>query len=167
MILLQIKSRQKGFTLIELLVVISIIGVLASVVLASLNSVRISARDAQRQLDLRAMKTALEMHFSDRGSYTQPETGWLDTSIGEIGGGAAGTGDWAANSNIRELVTQGYLPQAPKDPLNDSTHFYYYEPNNPNEIPGVVEGGAYFICTTLEKTGNQYCVGGNWPGIIH
>lgn len=162
-----ITDKQKAFTLIELLVVISIIGILASVVLASLNSARISARDAQRQLDLRAMKTALELHFSDRGSYTQPETGWMDTSIGEIGGGAPGTGDWVANSNIRELVTQGYLPQAPKDPLNDSTHFYYYEPNNPNELPGIVEGRAYLICATLEKTGSQYCVGSNWPGVIY
>jgi prepilin-type N-terminal cleavage/methylation domain-containing protein len=162
-----ITVKQRGFTLIELLVVISIIGVLASVVLASLNSARISARDAQRQLDLRAMKTALEMHFNDRGSYTQPETGRVDTSIGELAGGATPTGDWALNSNIRELVTQGYLPQAPKDPINDATYFYTYEPNDANELPGVAEGRAYLICATLEKTGNQYCVGSNWPGVIY
>lgn len=38
----------RGFTLIELLVVISIIGLLASVVLSSLNSAWVNARDTQR-----------------------------------------------------------------------------------------------------------------------
>ena len=50
---------QKGFTLIELLVVISIIGLLASGVLASLNSARMKARDAKKNIRYEANSTCI------------------------------------------------------------------------------------------------------------
>ncbi len=62
-------KNKNGFTLIELLVVISIIGLLASVVLVSLNKARIKARDTRRLADLKQIMTALEMYVSDIGYY--------------------------------------------------------------------------------------------------
>ncbi len=61
--------KQKGFTLIELLVVIAIIGLLASVVLLSLNSARAKSRDAKRLADIRQLASALELYFNDSGAY--------------------------------------------------------------------------------------------------
>src|SRR3990167_8325764 len=62
-------KTNKGFTLIELLVVIAIIGILSSVVLASLNSARQKSRDARRISDIKQLQLALELYFDDEGAY--------------------------------------------------------------------------------------------------
>lgn len=63
------KSKQGGFTLIELLVVIAIIGILASVVLVSLNTARQKARDARRVADMRTIQLALSMYYDSNNKY--------------------------------------------------------------------------------------------------
>lgn len=64
-----VKSTKKGFTLIELLVVIAIIGILSSVVLASLNTARQKSRDAKRVADIKQIQVALELYFDDNRAY--------------------------------------------------------------------------------------------------
>lgn len=79
----QIKSGS-GFTLIELLVVIAIIGLLASVVLLSLNGARAKARDAKRVADIRQLASAMELYFNDVYSYPTTASGILSaTGIGQ------------------------------------------------------------------------------------
>lgn len=62
-------SKTAGFTLIELLVVISIIGLLSSVVVASLNTARAKGRDASRVQTVSQIKNALELYYNDNKTY--------------------------------------------------------------------------------------------------
>lgn len=61
--------QRKGFTLVELLVAVGIIGVLASVSVVSLNSVRQKGRDAKRISEVKQMQNALEAYYASNGSY--------------------------------------------------------------------------------------------------
>ncbi|OGE79280.1 MAG: hypothetical protein A2751_04795 [Candidatus Doudnabacteria bacterium RIFCSPHIGHO2_01_FULL_46_14] len=111
----------KGFTLIELLVVISVIGLLASVILVALNSVRAKARDTKRIADLRQISTALELFYDNYGRY--PRTGgspsweghWLKFKTCLLTG--VDCQEWAGDgSDISGY--QAALSKVPDDPLN-------------------------------------------------
>ncbi len=62
-------KAERGFTLIELLVVIAIIGILSSVVLASLNAARAKGADASIKSNLSNIRPQAEIYFDDNGHY--------------------------------------------------------------------------------------------------
>ncbi len=79
---MQITSVKRGFTLIELLVVIAIIGILSSVVLASLNTARLKSRDARRISDIKQLQIALVLYAdSNAGAYPTTLAGLGTTYI--------------------------------------------------------------------------------------
>jgi prepilin-type N-terminal cleavage/methylation domain-containing protein len=61
-------SKKKGFTLIELLVVIAIIGILSSVVLASLNSARNKGSDAAVKSNLNGTRAQAELSYDNNSN---------------------------------------------------------------------------------------------------
>ncbi len=107
---MQKRIRASGFTLIELLVVISIIGLLSSIVLTSVNSARAKARDARRIADLNQIRTALEFYFDANGYYPQADCGW-DCN------GYRVSFDSRWDALAADLAP--YMPTLPKDPLNN------------------------------------------------
>lgn len=113
------RSRWRGFTLIELLVVISIIGLLSTLAVVSLNNARAKARDARRLSDLKAIQTALEIYRDDNNDYVVP----LDEDK-----------TWTSTISGMNSGTDIYLPAgAPVDPdptrgvglLNEAKSYVY------------------------------------------
>lgn len=71
---------KEGFTLIELMVVIAIIGLLASIVLASLSTARGKAKDTAILHEINQLATLAELEYSENKSYTNLQKGWVPLS---------------------------------------------------------------------------------------
>ncbi|MBI2053423.1 MAG: type II secretion system protein [Candidatus Sungbacteria bacterium] len=134
------RGTKGGFTLIELLVVIAIIGVLSSIVLASLNSARRKSRDARRITDIKQIQLALELYFDSQ----TPTPGYPDADTGA----AACTATLAYGL---EDLAPNYIPQVPRDPQGGC--YLYATPT------GSGVQASYHLAATLEDATNSALVG--------
>ena len=146
-------SKNSGFTLIELLVVIAIIGVLASTVLASLNSARVKARDARRFADLGQIRLAIELRIADVGIPIGTGLGWW----AQINNQCAGWGQ------IYNNLAPQYIPTVPDDPrspgppttcVGADDFWYYYGYGyrwNGTTLTYIGDANVYTICSKLEN----------------
>lgn len=110
----------RGFTFIELLVVISIIGLLASIVLASVNNARTRGRDAQRITDASLIQAALELYYGTNRHYPD-SLGLWDLSL--------------AGSQWIPGLAPAFFAQVPVDPINTYSESFeadyaYYTTSN-------------------------------------
>lgn len=145
--------NKRGFTLIELLVVISIISLLSSVVLSSLSSAKMKARDTRRIQDLIQLRNAIEMYRLDNGIY--PDA-YCSLNINDQRKAYSFIDEW--KNNTCQLATNllKYIPKLPVDPINidiptyaPGARFYFYYKSPP--IDGAVTtSDTYYLCTSLE-----------------
>jgi prepilin-type N-terminal cleavage/methylation domain-containing protein len=148
-------NKSKGFTLIELLVVISIISLLSSVVLVSLNSTREKARKTAFVETLKQTQTALEIFKTSNGNYPNEDIPYTVTNAG---------GDDAISVLFSEVgLIPTNIPSAPQLLFPEDTLLY---------ATGIFDAGFY--CDTKAFSGyiliylNSEGSGGiNLPGFIH
>jgi prepilin-type N-terminal cleavage/methylation domain-containing protein len=91
---------KKGFTLIELLVVIAIIGILSSVVLASLNTARAKGADAAIKSNLANARAQAELFYNDN----------TNSYFDVCGVASAGTTKSINSSLVQARATGGFTP---------------------------------------------------------
>jgi prepilin-type N-terminal cleavage/methylation domain-containing protein len=124
------KSPTKGFTLIELLVVISIIGLLAGILIAAINSSRSKARDAERIQEITEVRNALEAYKAQNGKYPQTYLPG-DTEEANLSGPGAGgmyqCGMCSAytGTNVIPGLLPKYLAKEPTDAAQPDYVFEY------------------------------------------
>ncbi len=147
--------------MIELLVVISIIGILSSFSVVSLNSARVKARDALRKGDMAQIRTALSLYNFENAHY--PICGIWDGAAADFGatvGDAVDDGSWCYLNKLGSPVsglTAGARPimmVMPLDPMNadnlattNNTYIYRYVTD--------ATGSEYALVYTLEEGGEK------------
>lgn len=156
------KHQNKGFTLIELLVVIAIISLLSSVIISSLNNARKKARDVKRVSAIKQVDIAMQFYFDKYGHYPDstsnpivPDTGspWTLTQIGK--GGVID----------QILINENFMSSAPVDPVNDATHYYYYD--RTHTCQNQVGNPAVLVVYNMETSKYNNCgtvCGNTWTG---
>lgn len=142
-------KNSHGFTLIELLVVVAIIGILSSVVLSSLSSARVKARNAKRVLDMKNIMIALNMYYNEYGCLPLT-SGSTCPGAGVYSEQNAGLWDYSSQGGfLTFLKNSGIMKDVPVDPINNMTgdnspaktysyRYYCYRTTEPQ--PGLVLG---------------------------
>ena len=122
------RNNQAGFTLIELLISITIISVLSSIVLSTVNIARIKARDTVRRSDAHTLDIAIYSYLFDNDVYPPSST--------EYGLDIANNDD-STPDFINSLVSFGYLStgiRPPRGTTDISSQYWYINTENCNFI---------------------------------
>ncbi len=157
--------KRRGFTLIELLVVIAIIGLLSTLAVVSLNNARQRSRDAKRLSDIKQLQTALELFYSENGSYPLSDVAAPGTILISDDGNATGTG--TVFSSLLATVPTAPTPAdgSGATACTVATNKYVYKSVNSDATPAECD-------VVADETGEcksyqiDFCIGKDTQGII-
>lgn len=159
----------KGFTLIELMVVIAIIGLLSSVVLASLGQTKLRAKDTAVKQIVGQMRAILATQYAENPNnpnYFTVAPGWTIYAGGASNECATDFSGFTATNaaNLTSLCNQIATLTAGQT----GNVFFISAPDFTNSNPGGfgnvppcdVFGQCYTVMVKLPSTGTYYCASG-------
>jgi prepilin-type N-terminal cleavage/methylation domain-containing protein len=159
----------KGFTLIELLVVISVISLLSSVILASLNSARNKGKDAVVRESLIQYRNLLLLEFSDKGAYTDLTSGsgawWGDTSgctAINSGGAYYSTSPSTYAAQAQQICASILSTNGASSPQGSGPHTYSFFIGRPAST--ATDATTFSIMAWLPSKGTYVCM--NQAGVV-
>lgn len=153
------KFNKKGFTLIELMVVIAIIGLLSTIILASLSNTRAKAKNVAIKGEVVQILNALQLYRADVGKGFYPSnSGNCFSTAGAVavsptcclgGGGPAYTSCTYADGNISpDFYSLSPYLKTPRAAVDTFV------------IAGNNYRGYFYVCDVREAGGPQRCLDG-------
>ncbi|MEX0917990.1 MAG: prepilin-type N-terminal cleavage/methylation domain-containing protein [Candidatus Paceibacterota bacterium] len=136
--------RHAGFTILELLVVVAIIGLISAIVLVALDDARSEGRDAQRATQTQEFMKALELYYTDNGTY--PSDGTSGTYQAPV----------PLSAIESALIASGFINRIPPDPRYGADEGYLYCSDD--------IGTTYALLVNVEDgNGTDHCVVSKGP----